>query len=165
MPNWIEGCFRARGKREDINNFLVNGLTPVTFFFFFSPIKKELNEDGISYTVTDEDGKEKWYKGSVHIEGAHRQFLEVQYGDIYVNEKENGEVQFAHDFKGAWGLDTDTFKTIAKKYNIDIKVNGYECGMEYTHIFEVNRTGTILQDSERTFEDWTWDCDMPILGG
>ena len=143
MPNWIEGCFRARGKREDINNFLVNGLNPVTFFGDDAQVKKELNEDGISYTVTDENGKEKWYSGSV----------------------QNGEVQLAHDFKGAWGLDTDTFKTIAEKYNIDIKVNGYECGMEFTQIFEVNRNGTILQDSEKTFEDWTWDCDMPILGG
>ena len=165
MPNWIEGCFRARGKREDINNFLVNGLNPVTFFGDDAQVKKEITEDGISYTFTDEDGKEKWYSGSVHIRETRRQFLELKYGDIYVNEKDNGEVQLAHDFKGAWGIDTDTLKTIAEKYNIDIKVNGYERGMGFTQIFEVDRNGNVLQDSERKFGDWTWDCDMPILGG
>ena len=167
MPNWIEGTFRARGEKENIHNFLMSGLTPVDCMGGTIKTEKVISEEGDYFSVTfiNINGEEECYEGSLHINNTRRQFLEVDYGDIYIQEKKDKEIQFAVKFKGAWALDTDHLKEVATKYKIDIKVNGFECGMQFTQLFEVSRSGKIKSDSVIGYDDYLWNCDMCLLGG
>jgi hypothetical protein len=59
----------------------------------------------------------------------------------------------------------DKIVEIAKKYKIDIRVNGYEKGMEFEQLFEVSRNGEVKCESFIQYADYTWECPMPLLGG
>lgn len=86
-------------------------------------------------------------------------------GEIYAYKKENGEFQFSSSFKSAWAIDTEPLANIAKKYEIDIRVNGYEMGMQFEQLLEVSRNGTVKCESFIQYEDYEWECPMPLLGG
>ena len=45
MPNWCEGTLKVRGTKENLTNFILNGLQPVGFLGEEKP-KLNLNEHG-----------------------------------------------------------------------------------------------------------------------
>lgn len=171
MPNWIEGTFRARGGKENIKRFLMEGLTPVGFFGEYENISKEIYcDDGDCLTVifkhTNNDNEIKDAK-TLHIKDTRRQFIEdLCCGEISAfRKKSNDEFQFATNFKGAWSLDEDAFVKIAKEFKIDIRVNGFERGMEFEQLLEVGRNGVIRCQSVIQYDDYEWQCPMSLLGG
>lgn len=169
MPNWIKGTFRARGEKENIKRFIMEGLTPVDLGGNEQNISREIDDEDdyfhITFKLESENTKDK-YPDYLHIAGTRRQFLEyLCLGEINVYKNKNGDYQFAQSFKGAWGIDTDHIEEIAKKYEIDIRVNGFECGMEFEQLFEVSRNGQIKCNSVISYDDYTWQCSMPLLGG
>lgn len=46
MPNWCEGTLKVRGTKENLTNFILNGLQPVGFLGEEKP-KLNLNEHSI----------------------------------------------------------------------------------------------------------------------
>lgn len=66
--------------------------------------------------------------------------------------------------KQAWGWLEDGWIDVAKKYNCDIRLIGWECGMEYEGELVVMRDGT-HEYVERKYDDWDWECPCPLNGG
>lgn len=166
MPNWIKGTFRARGSKEDIKKFIMEGLGAISLISEEEKIKKELSyEDDdfleFAFERIDDDKNVEM----LHISGTNRHFLELEFGCINAYKTKKDDFYFASYFRGAWGIDTDRIAEIAKKYNIDIRVNGYECGQEFEQLFEVSRKGEIKCKSYIEYEDYLWECPMPLLGG
>lgn len=173
MPNWIEGTFRARGTKENIKKFLIEGLQPTGSFGIDDKIKREIIDDTDDYLEINykldkqEDDTKTTHPESLYIPKTRRNFVEMNsWGDIYAHKNKNSDdFVFATNFKGAWAIDTDAIKEIAKEYEIDIRVNGFECGVEFEQLFEVNRNGWITCESVIQYMDYTWECPMPLLGG
>ena len=172
MPNWIEGTFRARGSKENVTKFIMEGLQPVLTFLGNEKIKRKIELDDdcyieISFELDkqDENSKKK-HPDELYIPHTKRSFIQLEYGCISVHkcEKSNDFV-FATNYKSAWVIDTEAIASVAKEFQIDIRVNGYEKGMEFEQLVEVNRRGVTKCDSFIQYEDYTWQCPMPLFGG
>ena len=161
MPNWIEGTMKLRGKREDIKRFLDNELEASSWYGEKKALEEQVKCD------SDDSYFEYTFKNEPHIKGTRRAFVTDDY--LYMNEDEGTACV---SIKQAWSFSTtrddkelDLWKDNAHKYNIDIKLFGIECGMEFCQ--EV----IVLKDSDRVihnviqYEDWAWDCPFPRMGG
>ena len=151
MPNWCVGTLRVRGKSKDLQNFVLKGLKPVDFLGNECS-KIELDEFG--YVTSDE---------MCWIEGTRRGFVNDL--NVCIEETEDDLIQtIALDVKFAWAILADDLLKICKKYNVDMKIYGFEQGMEFNQIIEIIN-GKILNDAELHFEDYCWDCICPNMGG
>lgn len=167
MPNWIEGTFRARGSKENIKKFILEGLEACYRQKIITEIEE--NENSLYVTFKNPEAAENdkiEYPNILHIKDTRRNFIEdLCMGEIYADKKDNGDFQFVSSFKSAWAIDTEPLVNIAKKYEIDIRVNGYEMGMQFEQLLEVSRNGTVKCESFIQYEDYEWECPMPLLGG
>lgn len=68
------------------------------------------------------------------------------------------------EFKAAWAIDPVPYLKLAKKYNVDIRLYGFERGMEFNQEVIIEN-GEIVKDEEIKFDDYDWECVMPHLGG
>lgn len=118
MPNWCVGTLRVRGKSKDLQNFVLKGLKPIDYCKD-EHSKIELSKSG--YVTCDE---------MCWIEGTRRGFVNDL--DVYIEDSEDDSIQtIALDVKFAWGISADDLLEICKKYNIDMKIYGFEQGMEF----------------------------------
>jgi hypothetical protein len=166
MPNWAEGTLKIRGTRENIRNFVLNGLKPLaTVAQVFASVKGEPIPETKGFEVKSDDEDNLWIESEdgFGIEGATRNFIDSNYIDIYWNSGDEDIVTF--DYKAAWGPDTEALLKLAKKYEIDIRIYVFENGMEYNAEFEVSRTGDVILNREIKFDDYKWQCPMPNMGG
>lgn len=164
MANWVEGTFRARGSKDNIKRFIMEGLNAASYLGK-EKIKKELyyeDDDSLEFRIERTDIDED--VETLHIAGTNRNFLEIQ-GHIESYKNEKGDFYIAESFRCAWSIDTDDIVEIAKKYEIDIRVNGYERGMEFEKLLEVSRNGTVKCESFIQYADYVWECPSPLLGG
>ena len=152
MPNWCEGTLKVRGKVKDLKKFVLEGLKPVDWFgHFLEPLK--INQ----YAHCESDK-------TCHIENTRRGFVKDL--DVYF-EEDDEEIQIIHlDTKFAWGIEPKQLQETCIKYNIDMKIYAFECGMEFNQDIEIVN-GEIIKDEEINFKDkdYRWDCIMPNLGG
>ena len=159
MPNWIKGTMKLRGKREDIKRFFKDGLEPSNW------PKPEDREN----QVIDESGENYLdfsFKNEPYIAGTRRAFIT---DDNVFMEGEEGVV--CVDVKQAWAFDAgresndfEIWKNISQKYNIDIRLFGIECGMQFTQEIIIVR-GRKAIVNKRQYEDWDWECPFPNMGG
>lgn len=138
MPNWCVGTLRVRGKSKDLQNFVLKGLKPVDFL---GNECSELELDEFAYVSCD---------NTCWIEGTRRGFV----NDLYVSFKDYEDdsiFTIALDVKFAWEISADDLLEICKKYNIDMKIYGFEQGMEFNQMIEII-DGKILKDAELHFK-------------
>jgi len=169
MPNWVEGNIRLRGKRDGIASFLKNELmfvaTPAGNIL--GSVERDLvfNDDGYEITLSRPECGEKYIWPSNYIKDTRRNFID---GDsISVEPDDDPEcVQTVciDGFKAAWGVESAPYLDKARKHNIDIKIVGFERGMQFMQTVEIVN-GEIVTDKETKFDDWYWDCLMPNMGG
>lgn len=149
MPNWCSGSLKVRGTKENLTKFILEGLQPVGFL---GEERKRLtlNEYGdICSTETC------W------IENTRRGFVEKP--EVYLSEFEDGGVAtFSARF--AWGISAEELQKTCIKYQVDMKIHGFERGMEFNQIIEIV-DGEIVMDEEIHFGDYEWECICPTLGG
>ena len=151
MPNWCVGTLRVRGKSKNLKNFVLKGLKPVDSF---GNECSELELDEFSYVSCDEPC---WIQGTI------RGFV----NDLYVSFKDyedDSTHAIALDVKFAWRISADDLLKICKKYNVDMKIYGFEQGMQFNQMIEIIK-GRILKDAELHFEDYYWPCICPNMGG
>ena len=151
MPNWCVGTLRVRGKQKDLQNFVLNGLKPCV------PFKKEhakLELDEFGYI----DCNEKCW-----IEGTRRGF--VYDLDVCFEEDEDVSIQtIALDVEFAWAISSEELLEVCQKYHVDMRIYAFERGMEFNLEIEIIN-GKITKDSYFAFQDYTWECICPHMGG
>ena len=162
MPNWCEGVFRARGKLENIKRFIEEGLDSVSGNGAdqFKITENVVDKDFIEYEVTGQD--------MAYICGTRRNFLVFEDWNIIsvTRKKENEDYfGFACPFKSAWSIKEDEIAELAKEYQLKIRVNGFEGGMAFEQLVEVTETGFVRTSSVISWQDYEWECAMPLLGG
>ena len=159
MPNWIEGTMKLRGKREDIARFFREGLGTSNW----------PNPEDRKNQVTDSSGND-WldfsFKNEPYISGTRRAFITDS--SVYM-EDDDGVVSVG--VKQAWAFDAGSetedlkkWKNISEKYNVDIRLYGIECGMQFTQEIIIVR-GRKPIVNEKQYEDWDWECPFPNMGG
>ena len=160
MPNWIEGTLKLRGKSDDIKRFFDNAIqTPSTC----NPDRQK-RECFISCDCGQESGE--WNSVSIKedawIEDTRRAFVN---DDCYIDwENVNDDVTVCIPIRQAWDFVAENWKDISKKYNLDVRLYGFECGMEFCQEVEVI-DGEITINNEIKYDDWDWECPMPRMGG
>lgn len=163
MPNWVEGTFRIRGPKENVSKFAAEGLSAVAYNGP-TTVKRYEEVDGVihfDYMDTKLGGPPYM----LYIKGTPRHFLvDISYGiDVYKNDE--GEYQLVAPFQAAWSINSGNLKAIADKYGVDIKANGYELGHQFEQIIEINRSGKVLNAKTTKYNNYGWECAMPLLGG
>ena len=151
MPNWCKGSLKVRGTKENLMKFILEGLRPVGYLGEERE-KLTLNEYGDLYS--DE---------TCWIENTRRGFVEKP--EVYFSEYEDGEMQIkVFSARFAWGISAEELRKTCKKYQVDMKIHGFEKGMEFNQIIEIVN-GEIIKDEEIHFDNYNWDCICPELGG
>ena len=150
MPNWCIGTLRVRGTKENLTNFVLEGLSPVT------SIGQELEP-----LKMDDYGciecERCWIKGT------HRGF--VVDSNVYFDVlKDEEETTIALDTEFAWGISAEELLNSCKKYGVDMRIYAFERGMQFNQIIEII-DGKITKDEEVKFDDYDWDCICPNIGG
>lgn len=154
MPNWAQGIMKVRGTEEHIINFLKGALIPVGFWG--EKVSVETTEDEYDLTLQSSSG-------SFLIKGTRRSFIEGSV-EFWKDEEENKRVLVLDTFKQAWAVLPEALVVLSKEYEVDIKIDAFECGMEFQQEVEIVK-GQVVSYKEITFDDYQWDCVMPHLGG
>lgn len=162
MPNWCEGVLKIRGKQEKVLDLLAENLqvwkrTIINEHMF--DIREEIDKEAIK--INREEG---WVYVSelAYIKGTNRNFVESN--DIEVYEDKNGNTCIAIEMKGAWDILSDPYIDLSKQYNVDIKIEAFEQGMEFSRYILIEK-GELKEDKKIEYDDYVWDCVMPNLGG
>ena len=162
MPNWCEGMLKIRGKQEDVFNLLAENLQVWKTIIIKEPkfdMRDEIDKEAI---VINKEEESIWVKKTAHIKGTHRNFVEPN--DINVWKGKDGNTCIAIEFKGAWSIESEPYVKLAKEYNVDIKIEAFERGMEFSQYILIEN-GELKEDKEIEYDDYVWDCVMPNLGG
>ena len=164
MPNWAEGTLKIRGTKEDMKNFLKGALRPCEDVGAQIRVALGIDEKVKQNEVKIEDDEDYFQmetKNGFYIAGSRRAFIEENI-DWWFNDTETEFLVL--NLKQAWGVDVEPYAELSKKYNVDLKIYVFECGMEFNQDIEIHK-GTIIRNNEITFESYNWDCIFPRMGG
>lgn len=154
MPNWCEGTLKIRGTFDNLKNFILNGLRPVDAIGgTLPPLEIDTGENYISAIV----------RSALYMEHTRRHFCEPDYIELYTEEPDESII-LMFPMKAAWEIEAESLLRLCKEFNVDMKIQGFERGMQFSQIIEIVN-GEILQDDEIKYDDWDWDCPCPDLGG
>lgn len=166
MPNWSEGVLKVRGAKEDIENFIKNGIDYNDYRYKLEngelqsiPVPREcpieIDEDEITVKNTMD----------LYIKGTRRMFVNSK--DIYTYYRKaeaKGKYIVYLDVRQAWGVIAENLQELSKKWNVDFKIFATEQGMEFCQDVEVVN-GEIIADNEIKFDDFQWEAPDPRQGG
>ena len=164
MPNWCKGNLKIRGKKENIIKFLEDGTSLLDGICDPKEIKPEVKLNDYGEIEIKNINKEKGID-ILYIKGTRRHFIDPIESEIYIYDTGKEEqIICLEDFKAAWGIDVDTLRIISSRYSIDIKIYGFERGMEFNQDIEIIK-GKIIKNEEIKYENYQWECVNPNLGG
>ena len=165
MPNWLEGTFKARGKQEDM-------------IYFVSNMLLNRHDKHPSFLGDMYDDEDIWFKFEyagqydtnwIHIlnkdNDLRRHYIVLRETELCLKRLKNNELQLVENFTSAWSIDENKIGKLAKDLNIDIRVCGFECGYKFYSEFEFDRTGEEKLCIVKSYNDYDWECPMPLLGG
>ena len=162
MPNWCEGMLKIRGKQEDVFNLLADNLQVWKTIIIKEPkldMREEIDKEAI---VVDKEEESIWVKKTAYIKGTRRNFVEPN--EIGVWKGKDGNACIAVEFKAAWDVESEPYIKLSKAYNVDIKIEAFERGMEFSRYILIEN-GNLKEDKETEYDDYVWECVMPNLGG
>lgn len=154
MPNWCEGTLKIRGDVEAINKFMNEGLEVYN------------SRDGKSacepprYDVWGAFSNVGKY-GYVHVVGTRRGFVE----EVLSCWDAENDKQLALLYKQAWRIEAKELQEIAKKFKLNMRIQGFECGMEFVQDIEVDDEGNLIHNDAFSYGDYFWQCPCPTMGG
>lgn len=148
MPNWAEGSLKLRGKSENIA----------------SALKEMLLNDTV--TLEDEyDGTLLKFNNTApyfYINRTRRAFFDQKQIEVWLEEK-FCTVEL-DNFKQAWSAIPENYQEISSKFDVDIKIFTFECGMEFTQEIEISK-GEIIKNICYEYDDYQWEVPFSNLGG
>lgn len=156
MPNWIEGTMKLRGKKENIMRFLD---TEIVANGFGGDISKYVDRNISNGFVEYE------FSNDPYVNGTKRMFVDESY--IYMENEDECvclEIRQAWSFSPSGDEDLRLWEDFAKKYSIDIKLFGIECGMQFAQEMIAIRGEKVI-NNRKHYENWVWDCPFPNMGG
>ena len=167
MTNWCEGSLRIRGPKKNIQAFLLNGLEPHESMLeklktnkYYSHGFLEPCEDEKKIELKDGD---ILFFSSCHIKDTERG--RVSYVEAYLSEYEDDEVfSIALNAKFAGLIKAKELLSICQKYDIDMRIYGFERGAQVNQDIEIINN-EITKNELTKYDDYIWDCILPELGG
>lgn len=147
MPNWCRGTLKVRGKKKNVIEFMLKGLKPVGPGRLLALNKFENIYSDETYWI------ENTYRGFVL--GVDEFFSDYEDEDIVI---------VALDSKFAWDIDQEGLLKTCIKYSVDMKIYGFERGMQFNRNVEIVNA-EIIKDEEINFDDYEWECICPNIGG
>ena len=172
MPNWCKGNIRFRGALKDIRTLLEHeircvGTEPKSLDSVVSKPVIQIEYGELSLLRLDER-KDLLFR-SFYINGTRRNFLGdgdliTAYGTFDEDDEREVGILLFDNFSAAWGIEAEPYVEMANKYNVDIHIFGWECGMEFAQEIEIVN-GQLEQDREIHYDDWGWECPLPHVGG
>lgn len=156
MPNWCEGFLKVRGTIPQLKKFIIEGFQLVDIF------GNEL--ENLSIDCNDDTSLEvSGINETLWLKGTHRNFCKFDDIGIYSDSPETSEVLILY-LQAAWCIETEPLLNVCKKFEVDMKIQGFESGMQFSQIIEIV-DGKILQDEIIHYDNWDWDCPCPLMGG
>ena len=150
MPNWAKGSLKLRGKSENIAS--------------------ALNEMLLSDTVTLEDE----YDGTLlrfnntapyfYINGTRRAFVDQKQIEVWLELEKEFCIVELDNFKQAWSAIPENYQEISSKFDVDIKIFTFECGMGFTQEIEISK-GEIIKNVCYEYDNYEWEVPFSNLGG
>lgn len=163
MPNWVKGNIRLRGKASAIVDFLRNEIVCCTYSddmkIVEHAVRCEYENGDCLISRPPETNRRGWF----YIKGTKRNFMDGDLIDVCLDEERENTVCI-DGFKAAWQVLPEPYIEKSKQYHLDIKIVGFELGMQFMATMEVS-DGVLIQNEEKKFDDWYWDCPMPNMGG
>lgn len=149
MPNWAEGSLKLRGKKENIAQALK--------YMFCTADNVEIEEDL-------EIG---WFELTTtapyfYINGTRRAIIQNNKLNFWLDD--DYLVIEINDFNQAWAVKPENYQEISSKFDVDIKIFTFECGMEFTQEIEISK-GEIIKDLCYEYDDYKWEVPFSNLGG
>ena len=148
MPNWAKGSLKLRGRSENIA----------------SALKEMLLNDTV--TLEDEyDGTLLKFNNTApyfYINNTRRAFIDQKQIEVWLEEKIC--IVELDNFKQAWSAIPENYKEISSKFDVDIKIFTFECGVEFTQEIEISK-GEIIKDVCYEYDDYQWKVPFSNLGG
>ena len=149
MPNWAEGSLKLRGKKENIAQALK--------YMFCTADNVEIEEDleiGLFELTTTAP--------YFYINGTRRAF--IQNNKLSFRLDDDYLVIEINDFNQAWAVEPENYQEISSKFDVDIKIFTFECGMEFTQEIEISK-GEIVKNVCYEYDDYQWEVPFSNLGG
>lgn len=148
MPNWAKGTLKLRGRGENIA----------------SALKEMLLND--TATLEDEyDGTLLKFNSTIpyfYINKTRRAFIDQKQIEVWLEEK-FCTVEL-DNFKQAWRAIPENYQEISSKFDVDIKIFTFECGLEFTQEIEIYK-GEIIKNVCYGYDDYQWEVPFSNLGG
>lgn len=148
MPNWAKGSLKLRGRTENIASALKEMLLSNTVTL----------EDEFDGTLLIFSNTAPYF----YINGTRRAFIDQKQIEVWV-EEEFCIVEL-DNFEQAWSAIPDDYKEISSKFDVDIKIFTFECGMEFTQEIEISK-GEIIKNVCSNYDNYQWDVPFSNLGG
>ena len=152
MPNWCEGWVKFRGSKESLMKFIKSE------FDGSEPVFEE-RYNGLMPNIPFEN---------IFLNSLVRSYVsaeDAKSSDDYIYFGEDNLGVFSIKINHAWNVCRQGYAELAKKHKLDIKGKCYEKCMEFIEEFEYNSNGDEILYDVHEFEDYTWECECPTLGG
>ena len=149
MPNWAEGSLKLRGKKENIAQALK--------YMFCTADNVEIEEDleiGLFELTTTAP--------YFYINGTRRALIQNNKLSFWLDD--DYLVIEINDFNQAWAVEPEKYQEISSKFDVDIKIFTFECGMEFTQEIEISK-GEIIKNICYEYDDYQWEVPFSNLGG
>lgn len=146
MPNWCEGVMKLRGTKDNILKFLKEGFKP-----YYKNSAIEIDEFGEEVNIINVN----------YIENTCRAFVDEQY--FYIIEDEDPTIA-SIKMRQAWDFSAGDFMAISEKYGLDIRLFGWERGMQFSREVEIIK-GKVTKDETKIYDNWDWEVPFSDLGG
>lgn len=161
MPNWCEGVLKVRGTKQNVLNYLQELLEVPSYGLNGYSDHEIVFSDGWDEITFEIKNCDYFY-----LKGTRRAFIDTNKFEFYWYQNNPDEVDVATIpyFKQAWGIIPDNYTDLSKKHNVDLKIFGYEQGMEFTQELEIHK-GVAVKCVEYKFDDYEWEVPFSHLGG
>lgn len=177
MPNWCFGCLKARGTKENLINFLDNGISMMKFSATENS-NVVINENFYKLEDQDDDYYEIIWQVSDHgwlyIKDTNRAFVDdgcYWHPSRLMKFYDNCWMLY-FPINQAWNYRTEDWEELSEKYNINFRFYGIESGIGFTRDVEIinghaerDLTSRYQLNNANYYDDFIWECPFPELGG